>query len=81
MMTFPMLTRTRVCVQGKTGQLSFFTSFLQFAGGAVRIYTSIQENAGMSMVRGFAIGSLLNGLVVAQILYYGPDGRSKKKAE
>lgn len=70
--------------EGRTGQLSLFTSFLQFAGGAVRIFTSLKEQAGAAMVRGFVLGSLLNGTVVAQILYYGKDGRDaavKKKSQ
>eukprot|EP00892_Ulva_mutabilis_P010252 jgi/Ulvmu1/759/UM010_0133.1 len=61
--------------QGKTGQLSFFTNFLQFVGSLARIFTSVKEGAGMPMVRGFIMGSLLNGTTVAQILYYGKDGR------
>jgi len=66
-------------VQGRTGQLSFVTSFVQLAGGLVRIFTSIQEGCGASMVRGFVIGSTLNAIVVAQILWYGKDGRAPKK--
>ena len=62
-------------LQGKTGQASFITNFLQFAGSLARIFTSLKEGAGMPMVRGFIMGSLLNGTTVAQILYFGKDGR------
>jgi hypothetical protein len=31
------------------------------------------------MVRGFVLGSLVNGAVFAQILYYGSEGRQKAK--
>lgn len=39
-----------------TGQLSLITSGMSTAGAAARIFTSIQEGAGSSMVRGFCIG-------------------------
>jgi len=35
----------------------------------------------MPMVRGFVMGSLLNGTTVAQILYYGKDGRKSAAEE
>lgn len=68
-------------LQGKTGQVSFVTNFLQFAGSLARIFTSLKEGAGMPMVRGFVMGSLLNGTTVAQILYYGKDGRKSAAEE
>ena len=39
-----------------TGQLSLITSGMSTAGAVARIFTSIQEGAGLSMVRGFCIG-------------------------
>jgi len=39
-----------------TGQLSLITAFMSTAGCLARIFTSIQEGAGLSMVRGFCIG-------------------------
>lgn len=62
-------------MQGKTGQASFVTNFLQFIGSLARIFTSLKEGAGMPMVRGFIMGSILNGTTVAQILFFGKDGR------
>jgi hypothetical protein len=62
-------------MQGRTGQLSFITTFLQFLGSAVRIFTSIKEAAGPAMVRGFALGAAVNGAMLAQIAWYGPTGR------
>lgn len=64
-------------MQGKTGQQSFFTNLLQFLGAIARVFTSIKEGAGMPMVRGFILGSTVNGTVTGQILYYGKDGRQK----
>ena len=40
-----------------TGQLSLITSGMSTAGAVARIFTSIQEGAGLSMVRGFCIGN------------------------
>lgn len=46
-----------VMIQAKdTGQLSLITAFMSTAGCLARIFTSIQEGAGLSMVRGFCIG-------------------------
>jgi len=68
-------------MQGKTGQASFITNFLQFIGSLARIFTSLKEGAGMPMVRGFIMGSLLNGTTVAQILFFGKDGRKAATGE
>ena len=46
-----------------TGQLSLITSGMSTAGAIARIFTSIQEGAGLSMVRGFCIGKALLRLV------------------
>lgn len=54
-----------------TGQLSFLTNFLAFAGCGVRTFTSLQENAPFSMVVGSVLGVLTNGVVCAQIASYG----------
>lgn len=62
-------------LQGKTGQQSLFTNLLQFLGSIARVFTSVKEGAGMPMVRGFLMGSCVNGTVTSQILFYGRDGR------
>ena len=46
---FPMQAKS-------TGQLSFATTAMGLAGCVARIFTSIQEGAGLSMVRGFVLG-------------------------
>jgi hypothetical protein len=68
----------RVCLQGKTGQLSLITTALTFIGTLVRIFTSMREGAGAAMVRGFLLGTLINGTMFFQILYYGPNGRGPR---
>lgn len=65
-------------LQGRTGQASFFTNFLQFAGSVARVFTSVKEGAGTPMVRGFIMGSAVNGTITGQIMYYGMDGRQAK---
>lgn len=41
---------------GSTGQLSIITAFANLAGCLARIFTSLQEEAGMAMVRGYLLG-------------------------
>ena len=66
-------------MQGKTGQLSIITTTLTFMGSLVRIFTSMREGAGAAMIRGFVLGSIINGTMFFQILYYGPNGRRALK--
>lgn len=42
-----------------TGQLSIVTYIFNLGGCVIRIFTSIQEGAGIAMVRGFILGRLL----------------------
>ena len=74
-----------------TGQLSIITYALNTAGAAARIFTTSQEkNAGAAMLRGAVISTLLNAIMVAQIVGYGDaaqkhsssksGGARKKKA-
>lgn len=52
-----LTTVLELVLQAKnTGQLSLITSGMSAAGAVARIFTSIQEGAGLSMVRGFCIG-------------------------
>ncbi|EFJ06473.1 hypothetical protein SELMODRAFT_272277 [Selaginella moellendorffii] len=53
-----------------TGQLSFLTNFMSFAGCFVRLFTSIQESAPTSMIVGSILGVLTNGVVMIQFLLY-----------
>jgi mannose-P-dolichol utilization defect protein 1 len=62
-------------LQGRAGQLSVITTFLMFIGTVVRVFTSLRENSGPAMVRGFILGAAINGLMLFQILFYGKDGR------
>ncbi|KAJ7549960.1 hypothetical protein O6H91_07G076200 [Diphasiastrum complanatum] len=64
-----------------TGQLSFLTNFMSFGGGVVRLFTSIQEQAPVSMVVGSVLGVITNGIVVYQILAYDKSAELKRKKE
>uniref|UniRef100_A0A1J3DLT3 Mannose-P-dolichol utilization defect 1 protein homolog n=1 Tax=Noccaea caerulescens TaxID=107243 RepID=A0A1J3DLT3_NOCCA len=65
-----------------TGELSFLTFFMNFAGSIVRVFTCIQENAPRSILTGFALGVFTNGTILSQILLYQkkPAAAKEKKA-
>ncbi|XP_042411526.1 mannose-P-dolichol utilization defect 1 protein homolog 2-like [Zingiber officinale] len=63
-----------------TGELSFLTCFMNFAGSIVRVFTSIQENAPVSVIMGSIIGIMTNGTILSQIvLYQKPEAKKEKK--
>ncbi|XP_031496295.1 mannose-P-dolichol utilization defect 1 protein homolog 2 [Nymphaea colorata] len=62
-----------------TGELSFLTNFMNFGGSAVRVFTSLQENAPTSMILGSVMGIVLNGTLVSQILMYRKPAVKKEK--
>ena len=55
---------------GHTGQLSFITCFMLFAGGCARIFTSLQETGDPILIINFSSGALMSGIILAQLLYY-----------
>ena len=62
-----------------TGTLSVITFFLQFAGGAARIFTTLHETGDMSMVAGQALGMSLSGIVLLQIAMYWENSKRQLK--
>lgn len=65
-----------------TGELSFLTSLMNFAGSMVRVFTSIQEQAPSSVVMGSVIGIFTNGAILFQIIMYSkPQVKQGKKAD
>lgn len=62
-----------------TGELSFITCFMNFAGSLVRVFTSIQENAPTSMILGSLLGIATNGTIMGQILVYQKSQAKKEK--
>ncbi|XP_024972177.1 mannose-P-dolichol utilization defect 1 protein homolog 2 [Cynara cardunculus var. scolymus] len=65
-----------------TGELSFITSFMNFLGSIVRVFTSLQEKAPTSVVMGSVLGILTNGAILSQIiLYKKPEEMTTKKGK
>jgi len=58
--------------QSGTGQLAITSVAMQFFGCVARVFTSIQETSGDIFIIGqFVLASMLNGIILAQIIYYG----------
>ena len=53
-----------------TGQLAFLTTFLNAAGSAARVFTTVQEVPDPIMLTGVGISTALNGIILAQMLWY-----------
>ncbi|CAM0905852.1 unnamed protein product [Alopecurus aequalis] len=64
-----------------TGELSFLTCFMNFAGSLVRVFTSIQEKTPLSVLMGSAIGIATNGTILSQIIMYQKPVPKKEKKE
>ncbi|ONK72677.1 uncharacterized protein A4U43_C04F21930 [Asparagus officinalis] len=64
-----------------TGELSFLTCFMNFAGSVARVFTSMQENTPMSMILGCLLGVMTNGTILSQILMYQPQAKKEKKVQ
>lgn len=61
---------------GHTGVLSFISVGMQFGGSAARIATSVHNGLAPVVVWSFAISAALNGILLAQVLFYW--GATKK---
>jgi mannose-P-dolichol utilization defect protein 1 len=55
-------------MRGNVGALSLITVFLQFAGSAARVFTTIQEVSDKVVLYGFLIGLTLNTILFLQVL-------------
>ena len=62
---------------GNTGQLSIITVFLQFAGSAARVFTTLREVADQAILTSFLISSTLNGILFLQVVVYGGQKSGK----
>jgi len=59
-----------------TGQLALITWLLNFAGSAARIFTTMKEAPGDTLLlAGYVIGVALNGAILLQIIMWG-DGKA-----
>ncbi|CAI9753481.1 unnamed protein product [Fraxinus pennsylvanica] len=65
-----------------TGELSFLTSLMNFGGSMVRVFTSMQEKAPISVILGSVIGIMTNGTILSQIiLYQKPPAKKENKTD
>ena len=64
---------------GSTGQLSIITYFLQFAGSLARVFTTFQEVSDVKILASFVSSTVLNGIIVVQILVLGGAKKNLKK--
>lgn len=56
--------------ESSTGQLAFLTLFMNFGGSAARVFTSSVEIKQVEVFYSFVVSTVLNGLLVAQYVYY-----------
>jgi len=65
-----------------TGNLSFLTFFLNFAGAVARVFTTLQELDEPLFLVGYLSSTILNGTILCQIIYYNyGQGEQKKLKE
>jgi len=64
-----------------TGQLSGVTCWMLFLGSVARVFTSIQETGDITTIVIYLITTTLNGLILAQLLYYGAPATKKVKKQ
>jgi mannose-P-dolichol utilization defect 1 len=57
--------------QKSTGQLDLFMVLLQTLGSLVRVFTTLQTVDNPVYLFGYVLGATLNGIITAQVLYYG----------
>ncbi|KAI1723231.1 PQ loop repeat domain-containing protein [Ditylenchus destructor] len=63
-----------------TGQLSIISVSMQFGGCMARIFTTIQEAGGEWLILlPYIVAAVLNGIILAQILYYGGEPLTVQK--
>ena len=63
--------------QKSTGELSLISVALNWLGNLARIFTTMQSQAAASVLVGHVLGTMCNGVLLAQILLFKPK---KKKA-
>jgi len=67
---------------GSAESLALATQFLLFAGSLARIFTTLQELSDQpTILLNFGVSAFLNGLLLAQIIYYNFIAGDKKKKE
>jgi mannose-P-dolichol utilization defect protein 1 len=64
-----------------TGQLDLFMVTLQTLGSLTRVYTTLQSVNNPIYLFGYVLGSSLNAIMTAQVLYYGSAKSKQAKTE
>ena len=64
-----------------TGKLSAITLMLQFLGSIARIFTSVQETGDLSLIVSYSLASFINGVLVAQLIYYWNKEKENTKKD
>ncbi|XP_042453640.1 mannose-P-dolichol utilization defect 1 protein homolog 2-like isoform X2 [Zingiber officinale] len=64
-----------------TGELSFLTCFMNFDGSIDIVFTSIQENAPVSVIMGSIIDIVIKGTILGQIVLSQKSEAKKKKKD
>uniref|UniRef100_A0A1I7SM46 Mannose-P-dolichol utilization defect 1 protein homolog n=1 Tax=Bursaphelenchus xylophilus TaxID=6326 RepID=A0A1I7SM46_BURXY len=66
--------------QGSTGQLSPISVTMAFGGCVARIFTSIQETGDNLVILSYVVATVLNFILVVQlVIYWNVDDKKKKK--
>ena len=68
-------------MNGTTGQLSFITAYLNWAGNAARIFTTLQETEDMLMIATFTTSFTVNSIVLFQFYWYWNVDKKRVKTE
>lgn len=55
---------------GTTGNLAFLTLFMNFAGTAARVFTTIQEVDDPLILVNYLLNAVLNGVLLFQVIWY-----------
>jgi mannose-P-dolichol utilization defect protein 1 len=63
-----------------TGQLDLFMVLLQTLGSLVRVFTTLQTVDNPVYLFGYILGASLNGIITAQVLYYGAGKKAPATA-
>ena len=67
--------------RGGTGQLSLTTRAAMLFGNCVRIYTTVKNKAGLSMLFGHTSSAFANAVLFAQCVWYFRDAEPARPAE
>eukprot|EP01069_Polyplicarium_translucidae_P013332 Polyplicarium_translucidae@DN903_c0_g1_i2.p5 len=65
--------------QGHTGRLSLLSQLMMVSGNLARIATTLAQVSDFAMLAGHVGAAMINGLLLAQIIYYWKETSRKLK--